>query len=103
MPSRPGGPVLGVGALDKGIALLLSCYPRSSGCLTAPQQSKGAQPKDCDLSIVTALTIVGTVIVASLYRGCSSVGTGRDLSDPSLNYRTITQTIANSDFSRWSK
>ncbi|WP_162427574.1 hypothetical protein [Pontibacter pudoricolor] len=35
-------------APSSGIALLLSCYPRASGCLTAPQQSKGAQPKDCD-------------------------------------------------------
>ncbi|WP_162425676.1 hypothetical protein [Pontibacter pudoricolor] len=35
-------------APSSGIALQLSCYPRTSGCLAAPQQSKGAQPKDCD-------------------------------------------------------
>ncbi|WP_162428675.1 hypothetical protein [Pontibacter pudoricolor] len=83
MPSRPGGPVLGVGALDKGIALLLSCYPRTSGCLAAPQQSKGAQPKDCDQFDSYSFDSL-KVIVASLYRGDSFVGTGRDLSDPGL-------------------
>ncbi|WP_162427282.1 hypothetical protein [Pontibacter pudoricolor] len=51
---------------------------------TPPDIHKALNPKTEISSIVTALTIVGTAIVASPYRGYSSVETGSDLSDPGL-------------------
>ncbi|WP_162427822.1 hypothetical protein [Pontibacter pudoricolor] len=73
MPSRPGGPVFG------HRAVYISFAP-SSQCLTAPEIYKALNPKTEIFRIATFVYSLNRLSF-DLYRGCSFVGTGRDLSD----------------------